>query len=33
MFDYKLNDFYDRYKKSKDLERVAFGTLYKMYGS
>ena len=32
MFDYKLNDFYDKYKKSKDLERLAFGTLYKMYG-
>ena len=32
MIEYKLNDFYEKYKKSKDLERLAFATLYKMYG-
>lgn len=32
MKDYKLNDFYEKYKNSKDLERLGFGTLYKMYG-
>lgn len=32
MFDYKLTDFYEKYKNSKGLERIAFGTLYKIYG-
>lgn len=32
MIEYKLNDFYDKYKKVNGLERIAFGTLYKMYG-